>query len=99
MTAIVSMYSTRFCPYCVAAKQLLERKGVAYEDIPVDGDPQLRRVMSERSGQRTVPQIWIGDTHVGGFTDLAALDKRGELDRMLQAAREQAAGQSAQPDN
>lgn len=86
MTAAVSMYSTRFCPYCVAAKQLLERKGVAYEDFPVDGDPQLRQQMSERSGRRTVPQIWVGDTHVGGYTDLAALDRSGELDRMLHRA-------------
>jgi glutaredoxin 3 len=77
------MYSTRFCPYCIAAKQLLERKGVAYKDFPVDGDPKLRQEMSQRSGRRTVPQIWVGDTHVGGYTDLAALDRGGELDRML----------------
>lgn len=77
------MYTTRFCPYCMAARQLLNAKGVEYDDIPVDGDPDLRKQMSEKAGQRTVPQIWVGDTHVGGFTDLAALEQRGELDRML----------------
>jgi glutaredoxin 3 len=79
------MYSTRFCPYCVAARRLLSAKGVDFEDIPVDGDPELRRKMSERAGQRTVPQIWIGDRHIGGFTDLAALDRSGELDPLLAA--------------
>lgn len=77
------MYTTRFCPYCMAARQLLNAKGVEYDDLPVDGDPDLRKQMSEKAGQRTVPQIWVGDTHVGGFTDLAALEQRGELDRML----------------
>ena len=83
MVARVTMYSTRFCPYCVAARRLLTEKGVDFEDIAVDGDNALRQQMAERAGRRTVPQIWIGDTHVGGFTDLAALDRRGELDRML----------------
>lgn len=82
----VTVYTTRFCPYCVAAKQLLGSKRVSFEEIPVDGDPQLRREMSERAGQRTVPQIWIGERHVGGYTDLAALDQRGELDELLAAA-------------
>jgi len=79
----VVMYSTRFCPYCVAARRLLTGKTVPFEDISVEGDTELRRRMSERAGQRTVPQIWIGDRHVGGFTDLAALDRSGELDRLL----------------
>ena len=83
MSAPVVMYSTRFCPYCVAARRLLSAKNVAFEDISVDADPELRRQMSERAGRRTVPQIWIGDTHVGGFTDLAALEKQGALDRLL----------------
>lgn len=83
--ASVTMYTTRFCPYCVAARRLLTAKGVEFEDIAVDGDPELRRKMTERARQRTVPQIWIGETHVGGFTDLADLDRRGELDRMLAA--------------
>ncbi len=83
MSAPVTMYSTRFCPYCMAARRLLAAKGVAYEDIGVDGNPDLRRKMTEKAGQRTVPQIWIGERHIGGFTDLAALDERGELDQML----------------
>ena len=83
MVARVTLYSTRFCPYCIAARRLLTEKGVDFEDIAVDGDNALRQQMAERAGRRTVPQIWIGDTHVGGFTDLAALDRRGELDRML----------------
>jgi glutaredoxin 3 len=87
MTAQVTMYSTRFCPYCVAARQLLKSKGVVFEDISVDGDPDLRRHMTQLAGGlRTVPQIWIGEQHVGGFTDLAALDRRGELDRILNGA-------------
>ncbi|EED32160.1 glutaredoxin 3 [gamma proteobacterium NOR5-3] len=86
MSAEVTLYSTRFCPYCVAAKRLLDAKGVKYVDIPVDGDPQLRQEMSKRAGQRTVPQIWIGDEHVGGYTDLAALEQRGLLDGLLSAA-------------
>lgn len=84
MTATVVLYTTRFCPYCVAARQLLQSKGVTFEDIAVDGDPALRRDMSQRAGgAHTVPQIWVGETHVGGFTDLAALERRGELDRLL----------------
>ncbi|MFN2167260.1 MAG: glutaredoxin 3 [Anaerolineae bacterium] len=84
MTAQVTLYTTRFCPYCVAARRLLAEKGVAFEDIAVDGDVALRREMTARAGgAHTVPQIWIGTRHVGGFTDLAALDRRGELDRLL----------------
>ncbi|MEO1078936.1 MAG: glutaredoxin 3 [Pseudomonadota bacterium] len=83
MSAAVMMYSTRFCPYCMAARRLLAAKGVDYEDIGVDGDPDLRRQMTERAGQRTVPQIWIGERHIGGFTELAALEEQGELDRIL----------------
>lgn len=86
MTTAIVMYSTRFCPYCMAARRLLRAKDVAYEEIPVDGNPELRRHMTELAGQRTVPQIWVGDTHVGGYTDLAALDSSGELDRLLSAA-------------
>lgn len=86
MSNAVTLYTTRFCPYCIAARRLLTSKGVSFEDIPVDGDPDLRQKMTERAGQRTVPQIWIGETHVGGFTDLAALDQRGELDQLLKPA-------------
>jgi glutaredoxin 3 len=86
MSTEVVVYSTRFCPYCVAAKALLKAKGVTYREVPVDGDADLRREMSERAGQRTVPQIWIGDRHVGGFTDLAALEQGGTLDELLRDA-------------
>ncbi len=86
MTAAVRMYTTRFCPYCIAARQLLAGKGVAFEDIGVDGNVELRREMSAAAGgARTVPQIWVGDTHVGGYTELAALERRGELDQLLSA--------------
>ena len=76
----VRMYSTQVCPYCVHAKALLERRGVeAIEDIRVDLDPAQRVKMVELTGRRTVPQIFIGDTHVGGCDDLVALDQRGGL--------------------
>ncbi|WP_323813648.1 glutaredoxin 3 [Cellvibrio sp. NN19] len=82
--AHVLMYTTAVCPFCVNAKKLLAQKGVVnIEEIRVDSQPQLRQVMMDKSGQRTVPQIWIGDTHVGGFTDLWALDKAGKLDSLL----------------
>ena len=86
MAAEVKMYSTRFCPYCIRAKTLLESKGVAYTGIAVDADPQLRREMMSLSGRRTVPQIWIDDLHVGGFDDLAALERQGRLDDLLKLA-------------
>ena len=77
------MYSTRFCPYCVRARFLLESKNVDFTDIGVDARPELRREMTERSGRRTVPQIWVGDQHVGGYDDLARLEQMGELDELL----------------
>lgn len=87
MSASVTLYTTPFCPYCIAARQLLASKGVAFDDINVDGDRKRRGEMTERSGgQRTVPQIWIGDRHVGGYTELAALERRGALDTLLGAA-------------
>ena len=86
MNASVMMYSTRFCPYCVRARMLLDSKQVEYTDISVDGQPALRREMTERSGRHTVPQIWIGDRHVGGFDDLARLDRQGRLDELLKLA-------------
>ncbi len=80
----VTMYSTAVCPYCVRAEGLLKRKGVTdIVKIRVDLDPALRDEMMRRTGRRTVPQIYIGDYHVGGFDDLAALDGRGELDPLL----------------
>lgn len=79
----VLMYSSATCPYCNSAKQLLKSKQVAFNDISVDGKPEAREEMSERSGRRTLPQIWIGDRHVGGCDDLYALERTGELDALL----------------
>lgn len=81
----VYLYTTRFCPFCIQAKRLLDQKGVNYREIPVDGDPELRLEMMNASGQRTVPQIWVGDTHVGGCDELFALERAGRLDPLLQA--------------
>jgi glutaredoxin 3 len=79
----VQIYSTDWCPYCSAAKALLEDKGVPYEVIDVT-DPALRMAMVERAhGRRTVPQIFVGDTHVGGYDEMAALERRGQLDPLL----------------
>ena len=80
----VVMYGTAFCPYCMRARQLLNHKGVDYEDIRVDKEPQLRGEMVQRSGGRTsVPQIFINDFHVGGCDDMFDLERRGELDQHL----------------
>ncbi|HJU71081.1 MAG TPA: glutaredoxin 3 [Paucimonas sp.] len=87
MAAHVVMYSTGVCPYCVMAERLLQSKGVeGIEKIRVDLEPEQRIAMMEKTGRRTVPQIYIGDTHVGGFDDLSALDRNGKLDELLQAA-------------
>jgi glutaredoxin 3 len=83
----VKMYTTAVCPYCVRAKQLLKSKGVGQiEEIRVDADPQAREEMMSITGRRTVPQIFIGTTHVGGCDDLMALDARGGLVPLLGAA-------------
>ncbi len=82
----VVLYTTRFCPYCVRARQLLASKGVQYTEIGVDGRPELRREMTTRSGRHTVPQIWIGEQHIGGFDDLALLERQGRLDKLLELA-------------
>lgn len=79
----VTIYTTRYCPYCMRAKKLLDHKGVAYREIAVDGQPALRREMEERSGRHTVPQIWIGAQHVGGCDELHELERRGELNTLL----------------
>lgn len=82
----VKIYTTTYCGYCVRAKDLLTRKGVKYEELDVTGDDDMRTKLVEMSGgQRTVPQIFIGDTHVGGYSDLARLESEGRLDPMLQA--------------
>jgi len=80
----VVVYSTTYCPYCVRAKQLLERKGVEYKEIMVDTDPNLMQEMIERSQRRSVPQIFIGEQGVGGFDDLAQLEAIGKLDNLLE---------------
>ena len=79
----VRMYTAGYCPYCTQAKRLLASKGVTPEEVPVDRDPAIRQEMMERTGRRTVPQIYVGDTHVGGFDDLAALERAGRLDPLL----------------
>jgi glutaredoxin 3 len=80
----VVVYLAGWCPYCERARGLLTKKGIQFREIDVDDDPQLREEMIARSGRRTVPQIFIGERHVGGCDDLLALDGRGELDRMIQ---------------
>lgn len=84
--ASVLIYSTAMCPYCVRARHLLERKGVGFEEIRVDLNPALRVEMQQRSGRHTVPQIWIGATHIGGCNELYELEYGGQLDTLLQAA-------------
>ncbi len=82
--ATVRMYSTAVCPYCTMAERLLTSKGVQQiEKIRIDTDPALRDEMMQRTGRRTVPQIFIDDQHIGGFDDLSALDKAGGLDPLL----------------
>ncbi|WP_332826247.1 glutaredoxin 3 [Ramlibacter sp.] len=82
----VKMYTTAVCPYCIRAKQILKSKGVdAIEEIRIDMEPEARMKMMEITGRRTVPQIFIGDTHVGGCDDLVALDGRGGLLPLLNA--------------
>lgn len=82
----IEMYTTPTCPYCHAAKAMLAAKNAAYEEISVAGDAALRQAMTQRAhGRFTVPQIFIGGMHVGGFEEMAALDRRGELDRLLAA--------------
>ncbi|MDB5761155.1 MAG: grxC [Herminiimonas sp.] len=87
MTTRVLMYSSGVCPYCIMAERLLKAKGVdVIEKIRVDLVPEQRAEMMQKTGRRTVPQIYIGDTHVGGFDDLSALDRLGKLDGLLQGA-------------
>ena len=79
----VKVYSGRLCTYCVAAKRLLDKKNVAYEEVMVDDDPALRAEMERLSQRQTVPQIFIGEHHVGGYDDLAELHREGKLDELL----------------
>jgi glutaredoxin 3 len=83
----VTIYTKSWCPYCSAAKELLSQKSVAFDEIEISGNATEREVMVRRAGGRsTVPQIFIGERHVGGCDDLYALDRRGELDKLLAAA-------------
>ena len=79
----VLVYATPFCPYCVAAKSLLREKGVSYREVDVSRNDAVRAEMIDRTGQRTVPQVFIGSHHVGGFEELSALDQQGQLDPLL----------------
>lgn len=80
----VRIYTTTYCGFCVRAKEYLSRKGVKYEEIDVTGDDDMRtKLVSMSGGLRTVPQIFVGEQHVGGYTDLVALDQKGELEPML----------------
>lgn len=82
-TSNIVMYTTATCPFCLAARSLLSDKGVTWNEVAIDGDLKRREEMIERSGRRTVPQIFIGDHHVGGFDDLNALQQSGQLDGLL----------------
>lgn len=79
----VIVYSSDYCPYCMRAKYLLQSKGVAFQEIKVDGKPQVRAEMTQKAGRTSVPQIWIGSTHVGGCDELHALERAGKLDALL----------------
>jgi glutaredoxin 3 len=83
MSVRVLMYTTAVCPYCQMAERLLRSKGVEIEKVRVDLEPARRAEMMEKTGRRTVPQIYVGDTHVGGYDDLAALEHAGKLDPLL----------------
>jgi glutaredoxin 3 len=82
----VTIYTKPYCPYCVRARDLLERKGVEFTEIEAAFDPEKRQEMMRRSGRATFPQIFIGETHIGGCDDIVALERAGKLDPLLQAA-------------
>lgn len=84
----ILIYSKSWCPYCQMTRRLLAGKGLAWEEIDLEEQPERRREMVERSGRTTVPQIWIGERHIGGFDDLGALEASGELDALLEDTRE-----------
>ena len=87
MTARVLMYATAACPFCQSAERLLIAKGVQIEKVRVDLEPERRAEMTKNSGRRTVPQIWIGERHIGGCDDLYALEREGKLDPLLEATK------------
>jgi glutaredoxin 3 len=80
---LITIYTTSYCPYCVRAKDLLKRKGAAFTEVNAEDDTVRAAMIAKAGGRKTVPQIFIGETHVGGFDDLAALDKAGKLDPLL----------------
>lgn len=82
----VVLYTTQYCPYCIRAKMLLSKKNVSFKEIPVDYEPELRKEMMRKSGRHTVPQIWIGEQHIGGCDELYALERSGELDLLLDSS-------------
>lgn len=88
--ANITIYTTRICPFCIRAKQLLQHKGLAFDEISVDRHPERRQEMMEKSQRHTVPQIWVGEAHVGGCDDLFMLERSGELDTLVAAANEPA---------
>ena len=83
MKPTVRIYSSNWCPLCVQAKRLLDRKGVSYQELIVDGDPSLRTKMMQESGRTSVPQIWINEDHIGGCDELYSLDRSAQLDSLL----------------
>jgi glutaredoxin 3 len=83
---VVTVYASDWCPYCQRAKSLLRQKQVAFNEINVEDDEKFREEMLARSNRRTVPQIFVGDKHIGGYDELYALDRSGELDRLIQGA-------------
>jgi glutaredoxin 3 len=83
MASKVIVYTKHSCPYCVRAKRLLDRKGVTYDEVSVEGDDELRTWLVEKSGQMTVPQIFVGERSLGGFSDIDALERDGKLDPIL----------------
>ncbi|MGO9512203.1 MAG: glutaredoxin 3 [Steroidobacteraceae bacterium] len=83
---VITMYASGWCPYCERARSLMTKKGLVVSEIDVDEDAQSREEMTARSGKSTVPQIFIGDKHIGGCDDLVALDASGQLDRLIQGA-------------
>lgn len=85
----ILIYTTNICPYCMMAKRLLDKKGAHYTEINVDAKPGLREEMMHKTNRRTVPQIYIGDYHVGGFDELYALEQQKKLDDLLSAVEEQ----------
>lgn len=82
----ITFYSSQLCPFCYRAKSLLDMKGAAYNEISVDGQPAVREEMRQRAGRNSVPQIWIGERHVGGCDDLFLLERQGKLDELLSAS-------------